>query len=212
MSSLCSISRIVRPARFQVADERLHLRGLGRVHAGGRLVEQQQARAQRQRAGDLDAAAVGVGEAVGGMVEARRQPVAEAGRGSRALRRAAPRSSRATRGRADQRQRKLGERPEHRQRGRTARSRVCAPISTLSSTLRLANTRPCWNVRAMPSAAIASGGSRSIGAAFEQDLAGVRPVEAADQVEHRRLAGAVRADEADELAFVDVEIERRRPP
>ena len=43
--------------------------------------------------------------------------------------------------------------PMQRPRGRTARSRVCAPTSTLSSTLRLPNTRPCWNVRARPSAA-----------------------------------------------------------
>ena len=35
-------------------------------------------------------------------------------------------------------------------------------MSTLSSTLRLANTLPCWNVRAMPSAAIASGDSLSM--------------------------------------------------
>src|ERR1700722_17311200 len=48
-------------------------------------------------------------------------------------------------------------------RGRTAVRRVCAPRSTLSSTLRLAKTRPCWNVRATPSAAIASGDSRWIG-------------------------------------------------
>jgi hypothetical protein len=54
MSSLCSISRIVRPRAFSDRDQRLHLRGLGRVHAGGRLVEQQQARPQRERAGDLD--------------------------------------------------------------------------------------------------------------------------------------------------------------
>ena len=67
------------PARLQRRDQRLHLGGLGRIHAGGRLVEQQQARPQRERAGDLDAAAIGVGEAVGGVVETRRQPVAEQG-------------------------------------------------------------------------------------------------------------------------------------
>ena len=36
---------------------------------------------------------------------------------------------------------------------------------------------------------------------------GVRLVDAGDQVEERRLAGAVRADHADDLALVDVEVE-----
>ena len=39
------------------------------------------------------------------------------------------------------------------QAGRTLRKRTWAPTSTLSSTLKLANTRPCWKVRARPSAA-----------------------------------------------------------
>jgi hypothetical protein len=37
--------------------------------------------------------------------------------------------------------------------------------------------------------------------AVERDLARVRLVEARDQVEERRLAGAVRADQADDLAL-----------
>ena len=39
------------------------------------------------------------------------------------------------------------------------------------------------------------------------DLAVVRLVDAGDQVEERRLAGAVRADHADDLALVDVQVE-----
>ena len=156
MSSLCSINRIVRPARLERRDQRLHLRGLGRVHAGGRLVEQQQPRPQRERAGDLDAAAVGVGEAVGGMVEARRQPVAEQ-REDLARLGSERRLPRADRRRANSASASSASGPTAANRGRTARSRVWAPISTLSSTLRLAKTRPCWKVRARPSAAIASG-------------------------------------------------------
>ena len=48
--------------RLERADDALHLGRFGLVHAGGRLVEQQQARVQRQGAGDLDPAAVGVAE------------------------------------------------------------------------------------------------------------------------------------------------------
>ena len=64
-------------ARLEGRDQRLHLVGLGRVHAGGRLVEQQQLGPQRERAGDLEAPTIGVGKAVGGVIEARRQPIAE---------------------------------------------------------------------------------------------------------------------------------------
>jgi hypothetical protein len=64
-------------ARLQGSDDRLHLVGLRRIHAGGRLVEQQEARAQSEDARDLKTAPIGVGKAVRGMIEARRQPVAE---------------------------------------------------------------------------------------------------------------------------------------
>src|SRR5205085_7182654 len=41
--------------------------------------------------------------------------------------------------------------------------------------------------------------------AVERDLARVRPVEPGDQVEERRLAGAVRADQPADLAALDAE-------
>src|SRR5205814_9741669 len=44
-------------------------------------------------------------------------------------------------------------------------------------------------------------------AAVENDLAGGRIVEPAEAIEERRLAGAVRADEADDGAALDVEAE-----
>ena len=43
--------------------------------------------------------------------------------------------------------------------------------------------------------------------AVERDVALVGPVDAGDQVEERRLAGAVRADHRDDLALVDVQVE-----
>jgi hypothetical protein len=51
-------------------------------------------------------------------------------------------------------------------------------------------------------------------AAERQDRAGIGAVEAGDQVEARRLAGAVRPDQRDRLAFPDgkVEIARRNGP
>ena len=46
-------------------------------------------------------------------------------------------------------------------------------------------------------------------APVEHDVAAVGLVDAGDQVEERRLAGAVRADHADDLALVDVQLEIR---
>jgi hypothetical protein len=45
---------------LQFGDQPLHFGRLGRVHAGRRLVEQQQTRLERQRARNLDTATIGV--------------------------------------------------------------------------------------------------------------------------------------------------------
>ena len=45
------------------------------------------------------------------------------------------------------------------------------------------------------------------GLAVDADLAGSGPVEAADQVEQRRFAGARRTDDRDHLAALDVEVD-----
>ncbi len=214
MSSLCSISRIVSPLAFSSRDQRLHLGGLGRVHAGGRLVEQQQPRPQRQRAGDLDPAAVGVGEAVGGLIEPRRQTVAEAREylaaprlRSAAYPRAHARAAATTRAQVPQSARSPAS------GGASRARRVCAPISTLSSTLRLANTRPCWKVRATPSAAIAPGEQPLDAGAVEHELRRVGAVEAADQVERawscRRRSGPMTLTSSPSRDF-EVEARRRR--
>jgi hypothetical protein len=65
-----------------------------------------------------------------------------------------------------------------------------------------------WKVRAMPSEAIACGGwsvSLRAPAGRGSDLAGGGGVDAADQVEHRGLAGAVGADQREHLAAPHVE-------
>ena len=59
----------------------------------------------------------------------------------------------------------------------------------------------------MPRAASCLGREAGDVAAVEPDRAGVGPVEPGDEIEQRRLAGAVRADDADELALGDVEID-----
>jgi hypothetical protein len=63
----------VTPAVRDAAHHRDHLADLLRVQAGQHLVEQQQLRLRRQRAGQLQPLAAGHGEVGGGLVELRRQ-------------------------------------------------------------------------------------------------------------------------------------------
>lgn len=44
--------------------------------------------------------------------------------------------------------------------------------------------------------------------AFEANLASVGPVQPGDEIEQRRLAGAIGADDADELALGEIEVDR----
>ena len=68
----------VAAVRAQLLDQLGDLVRLGRVHPGGRLVEQEQPRVRRHRAGDLEAAAVRVRERVRRLVPAvAHQPLAE---------------------------------------------------------------------------------------------------------------------------------------
>jgi hypothetical protein len=68
---------------------------------------------------------------------------------------------------------------------------VWRPISRLCSTVACSNSSMFWKVRAMPSEAIACGGCGQLEQAQVVDLAGGGGVDAADQVEHGGLAGAV---------------------
>ena len=123
--------------------------GLLRVHAGGRLVEQQQLRVRRERAGDLHAALVAVGEVDRELVVARglSPTYSSISRGLLAdLALLAARARRAD-DRADQ------ARASCASAGRPSRS---------PAALIVANRRMFWNVRAMPSAVILSGRTPSI--------------------------------------------------
>ncbi len=80
----------------------------------------------------------------------------------------------------------------------------------------LRNRRSVWNVRAMPRWVILCGSSPTMLRALEHDVALDRLVDAGDEVEERRLAGAVRPDHAHDLALVDMQVEavdaRAGPP
>ena len=84
--------------------------------------------------------------------------------------------------------------------------RVWRPTRTFSSTVMLAKSRMFWKVRATPAAVTLVRLRRQRRAAVA-DLARGRDVEAGEAVEERGLAGAVGADQADDLAVVDGEVD-----
>ena len=161
---------------------------LGGVHAGGGLVEREQPsarwRARARSRGGAGRRRAGAGELVGArgdahVVEqlaaraARWPPPPRAWRGCAAI---APNTP--------------------------ACVRTCRPIITFSSADRLANRRMFWKVRAMPSAAMRSGVEPLERARPRSaTVALVLAVDAGDHVEERGLAGAVRADQAVDLAL-----------
>ena len=120
------------------------LAGFRGVHAGGRLVEQQEPRLGRQSARDLEAPAIGIGQRIGEPVGARQQALAEEGEQLLGLV-----DRLAFSARADGRPRTMPAMP--------ARDRQCRPTSTFSSTVIWLNRRWFWKVRAMPSAVMAWG-------------------------------------------------------
>ena len=74
------------------------------------------------------------------------------------------------------------------------------------------NSRSVWNVRAIPRRVIWCGSRPLMLEPAKTDVAVGGLVDARDEVEQRRLAGAVRPDHADDLALVDVEVEAGRSP
>ncbi len=169
---------------------------LVRVHPGGRLVEQEDARVRRRRARDLEPAPVRVRERVRRLVPAvAHQPLAEEAElllGERVdLALLAPRRGRA----------------QDRLRTRAPCVWPYAAAITFSFTVMFRNSRSVWNVRAMPRRRDLCGARPTSDSAVEQDVALVGPVDARDEVEQRGLAGPVRPDHADDLALVDVQVE-----
>ena len=80
------------------------------------------------------------------------------------------------------------------------------PVMMLSSVVMPLNSATFWKVRAMPLRAPPRGAaSARAGLPLNVIWPLLRMIEAVDAVEHRRLAGAVRADDGADLAFADVE-------
>ena len=113
-------------------------------------------------------------------------------------------------GRLPVRERRRGRRRRAARAALRPRPRVCAPTSTCSSTVIDSNSSTFWNVRAIPRRTTRCGGVRSRLSPSNAISPVVGLVEARDQVEERRLAGAVRADQADDLALARRRASRRR--
>ena len=93
--------------------------------------------------------------------------------------------------------------PEQRARPAPGPRLGSAPTITFSTAVSPANSPTPCSVRAIPSRASSCGRARSSARAAEAHAAGVGADEAADDVEQRRLARAVGADDADDLARRD---------
>ena len=176
----CSISRIVDAVATDVVEQPLQRLRLGRVHAGGGLVEREQLGLGRERAGDLEPPLVAVGEMLGEIVGALGDADVLEQLVGRASRSPPPRPA-------------CPRRARSRRRHAGLRAHVAADHHVLQRRQVLRTGRMFWNVRAMPRSATSLGFSRSSGSPSKVNVAAVRLIDAGQHVEQRRLAGAVRA-------------------
>ena len=178
-----------QPLGLQAQQQRRQRRLLQMAQARGRLVEQQEPRIERQRAGDLDEALLA--ERAG-------------------FRRASTYGRQGRCAQADGRLRRAGGFPRRgRAAGYSTAVRPCRAHArrapTFSMTLISGMSLTCWKVRAMPRAAMLARLGIADRAAVEQDVAGGQRQHAGDQVEDGALARAVRADQPDDLALLATE-------
>ena len=151
--------------------------------AGRRLVEQHEARLGRERARDAEPPLVAVRERRRGRVGVAREPE-----------------------------------PLEQPSARAAASRGPAPtpsaddLDVLAHRQRRGSRALCWNVRASPCRPRRCGVQRVTSRPPSSTVPLVGPVEAAEDVDERRLAGAVRADQADDLAAVRARASTPRAP
>ena len=191
--SCSTISTVMPSSLLDVLDPERHVVGLLDVQARRRLVEQQQLGLGAQRARQLDHLAHAVGQpghhrvAVVLQVEQLDHPLG--------LARAPRRSARARRGREEQVAPEAGARGAR--GGRSAGSAAPWRARTARCSGR------CARCPARRSRAARCVGQRA--APRTSMLAGGRRVDAADQVEHRGLAGAVGPDQREHLAALHVE-------
>ena len=86
-------------------------------------------------------------------------------------------------------------------RARATAARAAArAMRSDSATVSASNTFGAWNLRPRPRRTQRSGGMRPIATAADRDLAGAALLPVADAADQRGLAGAVRADQADQFA------------
>ena len=180
-------------------QERAERLGLLLGDAAGRLVEHDHRRVRREQAGQLDDAA-GAGRQLAGELLAERVEAHELDEevdllvdvGLALLRRPA--------GRGRRRRCPVLSR---------WRSRATARVSAVVSA---GKSRASWNERPRPRAARWCGGRSVMSSPCEEDAALVDREEAGDAVEQRGLAGAVLADEPEDLALPELEVDvvRRR--
>ena len=85
---------------------------------------------------------------------------------------------------------------------------VFSASSRFSNTVWCSNTVGFWNLRPMPAARSRLGQAQQVDRLAEERGAGVGPRLAGDDVHHRRLAGAVGADDAAQLAALDGQRQR----
>ena len=157
------------------ARELEHAVGLGRAERRGRLVEDQHQRLAAERLRDLDHLALRDRERV--------DPPPQSARRDRP-RRAAPCAAASIARRSTSTRRSLGRRPS----------------SRFSATLSWPTSGNSCETIATPSACACSVPPRVEQLARDRDGAGVGRHRSGDHAHHRRLAGAVLADEADDLA------------
>ena len=179
----------------ELRDQLGDLVRLDRIHPGGRLVEEEQPRVGRGGARDLEPPPVRVREAVRRLVPAvAHQPIAEE-REPRLGELADLALLTALAGRAE-------HRPEDAGPGVPVRRRhhVLAHAHVQEQAQRLEGARD-------PALGDLVRLEADDAAPFEEDVACGRLVDAGDEVEERRLAGAVRADHADDLSLAHVDVE-----
>ena len=191
----CSTSSTVRSNSSRICSDRVaELVDLAVGEPGGRLVHQQEPRPGRQGPGDLQALERAERQA-GGRAEHQR-PETELGE---QIAGEVPRAP-VLAGDADP-----ADRPAE-----ATLPWLWAPTITFSSRVIDGNRARFWNVLAMPRAAMPWAGTASRSLPSYVDAARGRLVDPADDVEHRRLAGAVGADQPADVPCLDRERRGRR--
>ena len=127
----------------ELRDQARHLGGLVGVHAGRRLVEEQELRLARERARDLEAPLVAVREVARQLLVAIRQADERHELAARGPGRPPPRGS--------------ARRDAKTASTSVARSRVCMPTSTFSMAVMFWKRRMFWNVRPTPARTMSFG-------------------------------------------------------